>query len=305
MALDVSTITGYVDENKNELIAATVAGATSAQLLNLQTGYKSSGTINVLDTDVVLQADSCGRTPSGTTSVTQRILSVGEIKVEEDLCVKVLNKTYLQHAVKAGSKDDVLPFEADYTSLKAEKIANAMETAIWQGDTGSGTVNLKRFDGFLKIIDAEGSVIDGNTGALTAITSTNIEAAVDGVYDAIPAELLSKDDTAIFMGHDTFRLYSRAVRNANYFHIAPEAGITSMNVAGTNVKIYAVEGLNGTSRIIAGRTSGFIVGVDLENEEETFDMWYSMDDKVVKFDAAFKMGVQVAFPSEIVEFTLA
>lgn len=305
MALDVSTITGYVDESKNELIAQTVAGAKSAQILNLQTGFKSSGAINILDTDVVFQADACGRTPQGTTTITQRILTVGEIKVEEDLCVKTLNKTYLQHSVKAGSDDDALPFGEFYANLKASKISNESEVAIWQGDTGSGTVNLQRFDGLLKIIDASTGTTAGNTSSVSGITASNVEAIVDDVYAVIPSEILSKDDVAMFMGYDTYRLYVRAIKNANYFHIKAEGDNFEMFVPATNVKIYAVEGLNGTSRIVAGRTSGLIVGVDLENEEEVFDMWYSADDKVVKFDATFKMGTQIAFPSKIVEFTLA
>ena len=53
-----------------------------------------------------------------------------------------------------------------------------------------------------------------------------------------------------------------------------------------------------------GSSGGYVVGVDLENEEETFDLWYSKEDKVVKFDAAYKMGTQIKFPTEIVEFTL-
>ena len=134
MSFDVSALTDYVDENRDGLIGKTVIGAKSASILDLQTGYKTAGAINRIDTDVVLQADACGRTPSGTTTLDQRILTVGEIKVQEELCVRDLNKKYTQHQVKAGSNDDEVPFAQDYTSLKTKKINQVNEVAIWQGD---------------------------------------------------------------------------------------------------------------------------------------------------------------------------
>ena len=308
MAFDVSGLPDYVDQNRDGLIAKTVASAKSTQILDLQTGFKSSGAINRLDTDVVLQADACGRTPSGTTVLDQRILTVGQIKVEEDLCVKDLNKKYTQHEVKAGSKDDVVPFEQEYTELKTKKIAAVNEVAIWQGDKASGTANLNKFDGLIKLIDAEATVIDGNVDNVTTKTSANIIAIVNGMYNSIPSQLLEEGDVALLMGSDDFRLYTQALVAANLYHYDGKAANMEIFIPATNVKAIALNGLTGTDRMFAGRIGsegGFVVGVDLENEEEEFDMWYSKDDKVVKFDAAYKMGTQIKFPEEIVEFTLA
>lgn len=315
MAFDLSALSDYTDENRDGLIGRTVAGAKSARVLDLQTGFKSAGAINRMDTDVVLQDGSaCGRTPNGTTVLDQRILTVGEIKVEEDLCVKTLNKKYTQHQIKAGSKDDQVPFEQEYTQLKTKKIIHANEVAIWQGDTASGTVNLKWFDGLLKLIDAEGTVIDGNTTAATAITAANIIGLVNDMYAAIPSQLLEGEEgdtqvegLAILMGSDTFRTYVLALAAANLYHYDASSAKMEIMIPATSVKAMALGGLTGTDRMIAGRIGadgGFVVGTDLENEEEDFDLWYSKEDKVVKFDVAYKMGTQIKFPEEIVEFTL-
>jgi hypothetical protein len=43
-------------------------------------------------------------------------------------------------------------------------------------------------------------------------------------------------------------------------------------------------------------------GTDLLSDETNAEMWYSQDDRNVKFHLAFKAGVQVAFPAEIVKF---
>ncbi len=316
MAFDVTGLTDYVDENRDGLIGKTVAGAKSTRILDLQTGFKSSGAINRLDTDVVFQdGSSCGFNADGTTDLDQRILTVGEITVQEALCVKDLNKKYTQHQVKAGSKDDVVPFEQEYTKLKASKINHANEIAIWQGDTTSGDANLNKFDGLIKIIDAEAGIITGNTSGATAITSATIIGLVNDMYTAIPAALIEANDgdtdtgdLAVLMGSDTFRTYVLALAAANLYHYDAKSSNLEIMIPATNVKAVALGGLTGTDRMFAGRIGsegGFVVGVDLENEEEEFDIWYSKDDKVVKFDASWKMGTQIKIPEEIVEFTLA
>ena len=238
MSLDVSGLSDYVDQNRDGLIAKTVAGAKSTSILDLQTGFKSAGAINRLDTDVVLQdGSSCGRTPNGTTTLDQRILTIGEIKVEENICVKDLNKKYTQHQVKAGSKDDVIPFEKEYTDLKTKKISAVNEVAIWQGDTLSGTANLARFDGLLKIIDAAAGVIDGNTSNASSITSTNVIGLINDIYKVIPSELLEEGDVAILVGNDTFRTYVLALAAANLYHYDAKSVNMEIFIPATNTKV--------------------------------------------------------------------
>jgi hypothetical protein len=305
MAYVVSSLTDYVKENNFPLLSASVFGAKSAGLMTVQSGIKSSSTINIMDTAVAFQADGCSRTASGNTTFTQREITVGAIAIHQDFCPKDLNAKYTQTQLRAGSKDDAMPFEAEFTGLISSKIAATLETAIWKGDTGSGDANLNKFDGLIKLIDAASGVVDGNTGSTTAITAANAVAIVDGVYASIPVSILAEDDVRIFMGVDAFRLYTTALKNANLFHYSADAQDFEIIVPGTNVRVVAVNGLNGSNRIFAMRLSNMYLGVDLESEEEDFDMWYSADDRVVKFSTAFKYGVQVAFPSEIVEYTNA
>jgi chemotaxis signal transduction protein len=46
------------------------------------------------------------------------------------------------------------------------------------------------------------------------------------------------------------------------------------------------------------------LGVDLQNEEETFKFWYSEDFDLVRFKMDYKYGVQVSQVAEIVKFTI-
>jgi len=252
---------------------------------------------------------------SGTTTFTQRSVTVGKIKVQEALCPKGLESKYLQKALSAGSMYDSIAFAADYTSKKASRISSQLETAIWTGDTASANGNLNKFDGFAKLVAAaSASVIHANTttyygtalAASAGITSGVVVAVLDAVYKAIPASIVDKDDVVIFVGNDVFRTYTIALKNSNLFNYTFDGQATGeLTLPGTTIKVIAVQGLNGTSKIYAGRISNLFIGTDLLNEEEQFELLHDPYAMNIKFMAAFKFGVQFAFPDEMVDFILA
>jgi hypothetical protein len=316
MAFSVSSLTNYTKENEASLVTSSVLGAKTAALIksagNVMVGVKSAETINVMDTDAFFQAGgTCGWNASGTTSFTQRTVTVGKIKVQEALCPKTLESKYLQKALPTGSQYDSIPFEQDYSDKKAKTIASQLETAIWQGDTASANGNLNKFDGLIKLIGAASGVVDANvsgfvSGApLTSISSTNVISLLDGVYKAIPAKVVAADDMRIFVGMDTFRTYTIALKNANMFNYAFDGKSDSeFTLPGTPIKVIAVQGLNGTNDIFALRLSNMFLGTDLLNEEEKFEIFFAKEADEVRFAAEFKMGVNIAFPDEIVKVTI-
>lgn len=316
MAYSVSTLANYTRENENLLVSGSLFDARFQELIssegNVMSGVKSAETINIMDTDAVFQSDStCGFNASGTTSITQRTVTVGKIKVNEQLCVKDLEAKYTQKALQAGSDYDSIPFEQQFTERKAGKIAEQLETALFQGDTASGNGNLNKFDGLIKLANAaSGSTVPANTAALmgtaiTAFTSSNILTAIDAMWRGLPAKVKGKTDVRILIGWDLYELYVAALRNQNLFHHAASTGNGELVIPGTQYKLTALNGLNGTNRIFALRMSNLFLGVDLKNEEDEFKIWFSEDDDVVKFKARFKMGINFAFPDEIVHFLLA
>jgi len=316
MAFSVGSLTNYTKENEALLVTSSVLGAKTASLIksagNVMVGVKSAETINIMDTDAFFQAGgTCGWNASGTTSFTQRTVTVGKIKVQEALCPKTLESKYLQKALPTGSTYDSIPFEQEFTDKKAKTIAAQLETAIWTGDTASANGNLNKFDGLIKLINAASGVIDANvsgfiSGApLTSITPANVIALMDGVYRAIPAKVVAADDMTIFVGQDTFRTYSIALKNSNLFHYSFDGKADSEFVLpGTSIKVVAVGGLNGTNDVFALRLSNMFLGTDLLNEEEKFEIFFAKEADEVRFAAEFKMGVNIAFPDEIVKFII-
>ncbi len=317
MAFDVSTLAAYTEQNEALLVTDSVLGAKTAALIksagNVMVGVKSAETINIMDTDAIFQAGgSCGFTASGSTTFTQRTVTVGKIKVNESLCPKDLEAKYLQKALPTGSMYDSIPFEQEFADKKAKTIASQLETALWQGDTTSGNANLSKFDGLVKLIGAASGVVAANvstyiSGApLSTITAGNVISIFDGVYQAIPAQVVAADDMTIFCGQDVFRTYTVALKNANQFHYSIDVKADSEFVLpGTPIKVIALQGLNGTNKVYAMRISNLFLGTDLLNEEEKFEIFYAKEADQVRFVSEFKMGVNVAFPDEIVKFILA
>jgi hypothetical protein len=312
MAFSVGTLPAYVEQNERALFMASLFDAKTQSLIqsggNVMSNVKSAETVNVMDTDAAFQDDSsCGFNASGTTTFTQRTLTVGKIKVQEALCPKDLEASYLQKALPGGTNYTDIVFAADYTGRKASKIAEQIEVALWQGSTASSDINLNKFNGIQILVDS--GAVDANTsayisgGPITGITVSNALNVVKAIKNAIPARVKGKADVRIFCGWDTFDLLVDAHVNANLFAYGSQnIGDGEFIIPGTQYRVIAVHGLDGTGDLYAIRLSNLFLGTDLLSDEKNFEMWYSQDDRNVKFSVAFKMGVQVAFPGEIVKF---
>jgi hypothetical protein len=110
----------------------------------------------------------------------------------------------------------------------------------------------------------------------------------------------------IFVGYDWYRLLIMAYRALNLFSYNPQdANANSFILPGTNIEIIAVHGLNGTGDAYAFSMSNAVMAVDLEDEESSYRVWYSEDNDEIRTKVSFKVGVNLAFPSEAVKFKAA
>jgi hypothetical protein len=275
-----------------------------AEFANIQTGVKGSSHLQFLSTDVVFDADACSRVAADTTTFTQRTLTVGAIQISENLCTKDLNGYWTQTMVAMSARgEEVIPGDVEkvWMEKKINAIQNQLAISDIQGDTASGTNNLSYYDGLLKIVDADGTVITGNTGSETDITASNVINILQAMWVAQTDKMMNKTDVSILCGWDTYQLYVNALIDANLYHFKGEDGISTLH--GTNVRIRPMTGFTGTKRIILTPDSNLFVGMDGQGEEDALEVWYSQDDRVNKFNVNFKRGIQYAFGNEIVEFT--
>lgn len=313
MSFDVSALAAYTNEHAMDLIIKSVAGGRLANYANIQDGVKGPTTINILSSDVVFQADGCSRSADGTTTLSQRTITPGAVAIHEDLCMSDLAAKYTATMLRQGltNEKEEIPFEELYYAEKIQKVQKAIEVADWQGDTASGTANLARYDGLNKII-AAASAVDGNPTNITqatGITASNVIDIFTGMAELMPEDIMDADDLKLYCGMDSFLKYQKAIADGNYFHYVVEGGFTAeLPLIGfPNVTVCATPGLSG---LTAGncylmRASNVYIGVDLPNEEsEDVRSWYDPNTRLFKVTMAFRRGVNVAFPDQIVEFLL-
>lgn len=290
----------YVEEKAGPLIAESVLGAKSAKLFTLQPNVKKSQALNLLSTDVVFgDGAGCGWDPAGSQTLSQRILTVGNIKINMSYCPKQLLNTYLGSEIKVAAGSESMPFEEKFIGEVVNSIKEGVEKLIYQGDTSSPDSLLKWTDGLLKILNAETGVVD-----VTASTETNTYAKIRKIYKAIPEETYTRGEVVILVGNDVFRTFTDDLVDKNLYHYNPGTPEGEVLFPGTMVRVIGVNGLNGTNKAIAASLKNLFYGTDMADDEEKFEFWWSQDNREFRLDVEFNAGVQVAFPDEIVLGTL-
>jgi hypothetical protein len=308
MSLNVAGLTAYVDQTKMELIRKFVLEGRSASFLTIQPDIKSSASINILSSELVAQQGGCGFTNEGQTILTQQPLTVCPLKVNESICLDTLEQYYTQYMMNPGSYNTQIPFEQTYVLDKIANISSLIDTLIWQGDT-STTGQTSLCDGFITLADTtySGSVINGNTSSATAITPSNIIQLIDDMSSSINVNIINMDDLYLYVGYDTYRTYQIALRNANLFHYngqQDQGENFSQMIPGQNIRVIALKGLNNTNKMFLSTKSNMYYGVDMLNDYENFELFYSQDFQEVRMVAKWKMGVNAAFWDMVSYFSL-
>ena len=296
--VDLSKLTKYVQEQRVPLINEVSLKAATVPYLSWQSDIKTSAKLNLLNTSVAFKSGlECNWTGGSSQALSQRELKTGVIKVEQAYCVRAMLDYWTQHQVRVAADPGALPFEEEFVNGILKSVEETKEKALWQGDTSSSVENLKYFDGFLKIVDAEPDKVEVDTASLTTVYDK-----VKAVYAAIPAKAFERGDVQIFMGSDDYRTLVQELVTANLYHYNPgDAGKgNEYMLPGTDIKVIGVNGLNGTHRIVASSKENMFIGFDLEGADKEFKLWYSEDNDTYRLRIVFNAGVQVAFPNEVV-----
>lgn len=287
MAVNLSALTAYVDEQKIGLIRKSALGAKTLDYVNIQTGVVGPTAINLLNTDIVFgDGGTCGWNEAGTSTVSQRKIVPALLKVNMSFCDKAMSKYFMNYEVNMAAGRANLPFEEAFVSDVVEKTNAKLDDIIWNGITVGGT----KYDGYLDILT--GASIEKET------TGATVYESVKNVYNAIPANVLDK--AVIFVGVDTYRSLIGELVDKNLYHYDVKVDeVLEMTLPGTITKVVAVPGLNGKNVIVAGNPEHMFYGTDMTGDDEEFKMWYSDDNQEFRLNIGFSAGVQFAFPSEV------
>lgn len=301
---DLSGLASYVDQLNSDIISEAVLSPVTMEYCNVIPGIKGTQNVNLLSETLVVQTGTtCGWSNSGTTTFTVAPLSVEAFKVNTSLCLQELNSVWLGQYLSSGSYNENAPFEQAIIDLQTRQIKRYNEDKLWNA-TSAAT----GFSGFIELLNNTAGVVSvtGAT-ALCSVTGTsaqdkanNVLAQIDSIIELIDRNIYDRDDIVIFMSQQQFKCYLVAIRNVNNFFIDSAenklGSVYSVYHPQTNYKVVGVPGLNGSDLIVAAPQQYFLIGTDLQSDEDSFRAWWSQDFQEVRVMAAWKLGTAIAFP---------
>lgn len=272
-----SVTSTYAGEFAGKYIAAALLSAKTLEndLITVVPNVKYKEVIQKLDVSGIVHDASCDFTTSGSVALSERVLTPKELQVNLELCKQNFLDSWEALQLGYSAFDEIPANFNDYLiSYVGGKVAEATETSIWQG---TASVN-GEFRGFLPALS--GSAAAGGAGAVVqsavsgAIDSTNVIAALNGIYEAIPDTVFGKEDLLIYVPTNVAKAYQKVLGTdfANGYNNQVTVGEKPMNFNG--IDLATCPGMT-ASYLVAAEKSNLFFGTGLMsdyNEVKVLDM---------------------------------
>ena len=284
---DVAALPAYTDQLSLDLISKVVLKTDLLDYVDLRSGF-TSGTvaINLVDAALPVSALSCGWTSDGQVTYTQVNVIIESLQSKTEMCVEDLRSVYQSAFMNAGTGNDFIPFENVISESYADKLRKYNEGFLINGSAGGAMTGLKG-----QITAANGANLQG--GAIAAWTAANaFEQALD-LYDAIDESVKDRDDLIMVVSPDAYRALVRALVAQNLYHFNSVESNDILILPGTNVTVIKSSGLVGSDYKFAGPGKMILAATGLTDELDNFRFFYDEASDVMKFRAAWRLGVGV------------
>lgn len=249
---------------------------------------------------------TCAFTPSGTVTLTERVLTTEEFQVNIELCKLDLAQSW-QSASMGYSAFKTLPktFADFLIAHVAAKVAAKIETTIWGGVNATAG----EFDGFKTLMLADADVIDVPTPLTgAALNASTVIAEIGETVDLIPASLYGNEGLRIYVSQKIAKLYVRALGG-----FATGVGANGVNAQGTQwytngslsydgIPIFMANGL-GADNMVATTVDNLYFGCGLLNDNslvKTIDMADIDGSNNARIILRYNAGIQYGIGSDIV-----
>ena len=276
--------TDYLDQMKEELLGKIVLEGKTIDWAYLIPGVKNRISLNGIGDITSVVDAACGWDVKGDIELVQKELKVFAKQIKNAICPKDLEKTYLGMYMKTNKE---IPFIGVIAEQYVKVAKKEVEKLIWQGDGSS-------MDGIYKEADGDTNVVDAS--ALVDAAATWID-RVNAMISQTPAEVLERTDGVLVMGYADFMAYVQELQGqANMTVSFNDPSNMSFYIPGTNILCRATAGMDGLAAPTKGRNmiltyeENVVVGTDMMDDEEVFDIWYSRDNDEVRVNVQFKIG---------------
>ena len=293
MPTTTSLTTTYAGELAGEIVAKALLSNVSTQYVTMKPNVPYKSVVRKIDDTVTFAAGSCEFTPTGTITLTERILTLEEFQVQRQICKKDFFIDWTTADVMSGRVNTQI--QDAIIGRLVGGIAAANETIMWSGVNATAG----QYDGFETLIKAGGSgAVSAGSGALS---DTNIIATIWDVINTAPAAVKgAAEKPAIYMGQAAWEAYMQAqiaAGNGWYLTGGPEVSRRFVGM----YEIYVCPGMT-ANNIIFAQPSNLMLGTWQENQmNEVFilDMQNLDGSQNVRYGARFYLGAQIAVAEDI------
>jgi hypothetical protein len=313
LALPTFTQNTYAGEFAGEYIAAALLSAKTLdnKLVTIKPNVKYKSVIQKLDVSGIVQDASCDFVTSGSVALSERILEPKELQVNLELCKQEFVDSWESLQLGFSAFDTIPASFNDYLiSYVAGQVAQATETAIWQGTASNGSF-LGFQTAFSASIAAGGAtaVLAAKTGSAIdsgSITSANVLNKLNNVVDTIPGAVYGKEDLLLYVGTQVGKAYQQALAGgaigANGFNNQMNVGEKPFNFNG--IEIVMCPGMS-DNKIVAAQKSNLFFGTGLlsdHNEVRVLDMANLDGSQNYRIIMRYTAGVQFGIGQDIVYY---
>jgi len=297
---DLSALPTYNSYGSDMLIKS-ILGLTLPKYSTIRPNLKgTTEKVGFVTNDVVLQDLSCGFDPTGNTVQNLVTVDLCNKKVNQQLCPYDLYDTYLSQSLSNANFQEQVPFEEVILTDISNRIANQVEKQLWLNSAGGTSVGGASYTGacFNGVTELITSGNGATQIAYSAATAANGLDVFTAIYEAIPANVLHRDDLVIYTSYANYRGLVSSMRNSSYVNLftmdsagAAQGEEWSLILPGTNVRVIPTVGLDGVSAYYAGPASYYMVGMN--NEIMTVKSMYDPFEDIVKIQAHVTYGIGV------------
>jgi len=296
MATALNVTTNFVGEVAGEYIAEMIkeANTISENLVTVLPNVVSPQFIRKIETAAGFVDYSCGFTPAGSITLSEKELNPKKVKWDSELCKEDFRQLWTASQMGFSAHNDNLP-QTEQAAILADmgtRIARKIDVDIWEGDGATGN-----FDGLIPALLLDAAVIDVATPV--AITAANVEAELGKFIDAIPDEVIG--GAGVVMGVSTNVI--RAIKRA--YGTQARANGTFLKPSEFDFEGYTlteIKGLNANTMVAYDKNQVFFgTGLTADfNEIRVKDQDESDLSGTVRMKVVFTGGVQYAYGGEIV-----
>ena len=307
------TATTYSGESAGQFIAAALLSARTLdnKLVTIMPNVKYKSVIQKIAVANIVNDGACDFATSGAVTLTEQVITPKELQVNLELCKGNFVASWEALSLGFSAFDEIPKSFTDYLiSYVGGNVAQATETAIWQGTAANGS-----FPGFQSILSAS---VAASTGVIAAgsglelsgsITAANVVAKLTAVQTAIPNTVYGKEDLAIYVSTNVAKAYQTAMSGngsgglgANGFNNQMNIGEKELNFQG--IPLALCPGL-GDNKIVAAQKSNLFFGTGLLSDYNTvkvLDMADIDGSQNFRIIMRYTAGVQVGILGDIVYY---